>query len=171
MGREKQWLKQYVETDDGYPNMDFEDWYQKGLFCHYFKFPSYLYRVVFSGVVSEWKTRSKPIRMWHIRAFVLGLSGDGRKCGVEDDYHWPIPPKGWDLMFTLFEGGCIEIDFAHPVSRIFWSEDNGELEQPRFKEGCTLDQHHLEELGIRYLTPFYTAAITQVKTTHLSSVK
>ena len=42
MCREKQWFEQHVETDDGYPNMDFEDWYQKGLFCHYFKFLSSL---------------------------------------------------------------------------------------------------------------------------------
>lgn len=166
------WIEKHSVLD-GYPNMDFEDWYQKGIFCHYYKFPVYLQRIVFNNLANVWETNSKKIKMWHIRAFVLGLSGNGRLCCVEDDYEWPTPPKGWDLMFSAMakDQNPVEIDFGHPVSRIFWSEDNHAIPQPRLKEGHVLSYYSLEHMGLPCLTPCHTAYISNDRKPYLAEIK
>lgn len=81
--------------DADYPNLDFEDMYQKGLACFQWGLPRPLVRQAFKHACGGWAERDRPVLMWHVRAFVYGLSGrcDGgiRKRLAPAGYQWPIP--------------------------------------------------------------------------------
>ncbi|KSQ21718.1 hypothetical protein APB26_32575 [Pseudomonas aeruginosa] len=126
-------------TDEiGMPNLDFEIFYQQGLTCHRWGLPRLYVRQALRSVIKSWRARfRRPVEFWQLRAFAYGLRGlcDGgtRPRRVSSDYQWPLPPDvSWDTVLCLYPDGKCDLDFVHPVSRVFWSEKNGFLELPSY---------------------------------------
>lgn len=120
--------------DAGYPNLDFEDMYQKGLACFQWGLPRPLVRQAFKYACAGWTERDRPILMWHVRAFVYGLSG---RCDGEFESalrrrttNGQSPDPSWELVVCTYPDGTCELDLVHPVSGRFWSEDNGFSNSP-----------------------------------------
>lgn len=162
---------QKAVDEQGYPNMDFEEWYQQGMACYRVKLPRKLIRQALHHLAEDWKRRTKAIELWHIRAFVYGLSGrdDNGQRGrlVPDDFSWPSPPdSSWQWVVCVYPDGLCDVDLVHPVSRRFWSEDNGFIELPE------LDHWWFENMGftIMKMSPAMKVCEDQ-SDPHLSSVK
>lgn len=122
---------------NGYPAMDFEDWYQQGISCFNARLPKSLRKQALRAQVKRWTGDGKRVVFWMIRAFAYGAAGqDG--CGpripwVSKDYRWPTTPDAaWQLVVCCYPNGdCdCDLDMVHPVSRKFWSEDNGFFDPP-----------------------------------------
>ncbi len=137
-----------------YPNPLFERWYQQGLDCYLWGLPEvYIkqaYRAAHHGTTPSY---------WQKRAFIHGLQGGAFKPArrVSADYRWPTPPTAsWLTLICRYPDGKIDLDFAHPVSRVFWSEENP---CPRLPDGILCYQ--LERLGfeIMQMIPIEHAAI------------
>lgn len=92
---------------------------------------------------------------------------------VSDSYEWPEPPpKGWQVEFIVFPNGDVDMDFLHPVSDVFWSEENGHLEPPIMSNGKQITAEHLKNAGIPYMTTFGCAAISESPNeSHLKRIK
>lgn len=91
---------------------------------------------------------------------------------VSESYEWPEPPKGWQIKFIAFPDGNVDIDFLHPVSDVFWSEENGLLEPPFMNNGKYITANHLKSAGIPYMTTFGCAAVSESpKQPHLKRIK
>nr|WP_280971288.1 hypothetical protein [Cupriavidus gilardii] len=122
------WFLSYAVHPDGYPNLAFEAWYQRGLSCFLWKLPRPLARQAFSRLCEAWSEKGRSIEMWHVRAFIHGYAGGPPQCPsrlVPDDYEWPTPcDASWKMVICAYPDGACEIDFVHSVSRRFWSEDN-----------------------------------------------
>lgn len=121
--------------EEGYPSMEFEEFYQQGVQCFVWRLPETLKRQAFHHLCNQRKAKGKPVEMWQIRAFVFGSKGRSREGvlarRVGEDYEWPEPPDGaWRLVVCCYPDGFCDLDFVHPVSRAFWSEDNGFLSLP-----------------------------------------
>lgn len=120
---------------DGYPNMGFETWYQQGMRCYQAALPKRLRKQALRALAARWLVAGCKVEMWHLRAFVYGVHGldaKGRRDRlVSGNYEWPTPPDAsWLLIVCCYPDGEVDLDFAHPVSRRFWSEDNGFLALP-----------------------------------------
>ena len=119
-------LEAHAENDLGYPVMAFEEWYQHGLECHRWNLPRPLVKQAFRKLVQRHKW-SDDVRMWQIRAFIYGCRGgydEGNVCRAPC-YIWPLPSDpSWDLVVIVYRDGHPVLDWLHPVSCRFWSEDN-----------------------------------------------
>jgi len=120
---------------DGYPAPDFEAWYQQGMGCYQASLPKCLRKQAMQVQAGRWAAAGKKVALWHLRAFAygtLGLDRQGlRPRYVAPAYEWPVPPDAaWSLVACCYPYGEIDLDFVHPVSGRFWSEDNGFLTPP-----------------------------------------
>lgn len=162
---------QMAVDEAGYPNMEFEEWYQQGMACHRVNMPRVLVRQAFRHLAKGWMRRNKKIAMWHIRAFVYGLSGRDnrgqRERLVPEEFSWPAPPDAsWQWVVCVYPGGFCDVDLVHPASRRFWSEDNGFIELPR------LDCWWFEDMGFTIMEMSPEMKVREGETVrHLSLVK
>lgn len=120
---------------DGYPALDFEIWYQQGMRSYQVALPKRLRTQAMRALAARWIAAGNEIATWHLRAFVFGAMGQDtqgqRGRVVPDNYVWPTPPDAsWHLVVCCYPDGELDLDFVHPVSRRFWSEDNGFLALP-----------------------------------------
>lgn len=101
----------------------------------------------------------------------IAIVSERLKDFVSPEYAWPELPTGWQLKFIVFPDGEVNMDFLHPVSCAFWSEDNGFLQTPfgRMKEPIT--RSVLDKCAVPYMTTFGHAAVnTKPKESHLKSI-
>lgn len=90
---------------------------------------------------------------------------------VSDGYEWPEIPQGWQIEFIVYPDGEVNMDFLHPVSCVFWSEDNGHLELPVMNNGEFITATVLKNAGIPFMTTFGHAVVSdEPKPAHLKSV-
>jgi hypothetical protein len=154
----------------GYPAMDFEMWYQQGLQCYHAALPKPLRKQALRAVAKRWVEAYGDIAAWQLRAFAYGARGLG-SCGpsrVPPDFEWPSPPDAsWSMVVCCYPDGGIELDFVHPVSRRFWSEDNGFLD-----ELPGLNKSWFAEMGFDLMVMMPVAALgpRQNPKSHLSVV-
>lgn len=175
-GERQHSLLHRAEWDD-YPCLDFETWYQQGMRCHVAALPKCLRKQAMRAVAKRWTEAGGRVEMWHIRAFVygsLGLDGQGRRpIKVSDTYRWPEPPDAaWALVVCSYRDGSVEMDFVHPVSRRFWSEHNGFLDQPEDKVRY-FSRSWYEEMGfeVMRMMPFAMMAPGMPKQRHLRVIQ
>jgi hypothetical protein len=123
------------EDDRGYPNVAIEEWYQQGIACHQAGLSAHLKKQAFYSLSRKWGASGKNVRLEHARAFLIGATGSDstgtRAILVPSDYAWPSPPDvSWQFVVCAYPDGECDLDYLHPVSRAFWSEDNGFLDPP-----------------------------------------
>ena len=77
----------------------------------------------------------------------------------------------WLAVVCLYPDGVCELDFAHPVSRRFWSEDNGFPDLPPVT-GPTLNALWFEELGFTILrmNPAIRLTVATDRPKHLKTI-
>lgn len=160
---------------DGYPSLEFETWYQQGMRCYQANLPKPLRKQAFRAVATRWVETGAEIAIWHLRAFVygsLGLDGQGQRNRlVSDGFEWPAQPDpSWILIACCYPDGEMDLDFAHPVSRRFWSEDNGFLALPE-ENTRFFDRSWYEQMGFEVMMMMPTATVAEkVGTSHLRVV-
>ena len=125
----------YASDSEGYPNMDFESWYQLGVECFKARLPKVLRKQAFEALTERWLAMDRDVKSWHARAFIYGSSGrnavERSNQDVDPEYQWPCPPDpSWLLVVCCYPDGWCELDFVHQVSRRFWSEENEFLDPP-----------------------------------------
>lgn len=165
-----------AESDDGYPSMDFEDWYQQGMSCFYARFPKSLRAQALHALAKRWAVQGKDVRYWMLRAFAAGAAGrdaSGQRTSlVASDYRWPEPPDvAWKLVVCCYPNGECDLDFVHPVSCRFWSEGNGFIEPPAESHGRYFTRQWYEQMGFDVIL-FHpdTAVALGMPTRHLALV-
>ncbi|MEJ6534131.1 hypothetical protein [Pseudoalteromonas lipolytica] len=90
---------------------------------------------------------------------------------VSESFVWPEIPKGWQLEFIVYPDGEVNMDLLHPVSGMFWSEDNGHFELPIMKNGKFITATALKDAGIPFMTTFGHAVVSEKpQPPHLKSV-
>lgn len=119
----------------GMPNLAYEYFYQQGMSCYYWGLPRPYVLQALRALCVRYSQRFGAVSFWQLRAFAYGLLGldsasqRPRRC--PNGYQWPLPPdEAWETVVCLYPDGLCDFDFVHPVSRRFWSEDNGFLELP-----------------------------------------
>jgi len=130
-------LDAHAAGDDDLPVMAFEEWYQRGLECFRWNFPRPLVLRAFGNLVLQQKW-SKDVQMWQVRAFIYGWRGgySGRDVCRAPGYAWPVPSDpSWDLVVFVYRDGYPVLDWLHPVSRRFWSEENEPFVLPSSEPG------------------------------------
>lgn len=143
--------------------------------CYQAALPRHLRKQAFRAVSARWLATGKEIATWHVRAFVygaLGLDAQGRRdILVREGYDWPVPPDpSWALLACCYPDGEVDLDFAHPVSRRFWSEDNGFLDLPEEKT-CRFNRSWYERMGFETMVMMPTAIVVQQpRKSHLRQV-
>jgi len=147
-------LLSFAEDDAGYPRMDFEAWYQMGLQCFVWGLPRPLVRQAFRRLCRKFRSLAKPISMWQVRTFVWACNGadavEQRK--VPESYRWPSPPDtAWEVVVCVYPDGGCELDMVHPVSRCFWSEDNGFFDLPS-DDRSLINRRWFEKMGFDIMT-------------------
>lgn len=169
----------YLEraTDEaGYPAMDFEAFYQQGISCFVWRLPKPLVRQAFKRVCADLQAKGNAVAMWQVRAFVYGLSGryqgGTRKRMAPEGYQWPSPPdRSWETIVCVYPNGDCELDFVHPVSRMFWSDGNGFLALPT-DDFARMGRWWFEEMGfeIMVMQPMMQTHVTDSVPPHLKLV-
>jgi len=81
---------------------------------------------------------------------------------VSPDYRWPAMLPGWQLEFIAYPDGGILMDLLHPVSGVFWSDENGFLEQLAKSDGTPITVHELIAGGVPFMTTFGTAQVSDI---------
>ena len=165
-----------AETDDGYPLMEFEDWYQHGMDCFYARLPKPLRRQAMHALSRRWAAKGKQVAFWMLRAFAYGTTGHDstgqRTPQVSKDFRWPTPPDAaWELVVCCYPDGECELDMVHPVSRRFWSEDHGFFDSPGEKGDRYFTRKWFEQMGFDVII-FHPYAVARVgpSTRHLTVV-
>lgn len=151
-----------------YPNYAFEHFYQQGLRCHRWGLPKPYIKQALKHCIKTYRHAKEP-RLWQLKAFVLGCRG---RAGIDtkrvaEGYLWPIKPDaGWVTLVCLYPDGKCDLDFAHPVSRRFWSDDNPAPQLP-----VGIHWTDLEELGFEIMAMTPTMGICfGTKPRHLKAV-
>jgi hypothetical protein len=91
---------------------------------------------------------------------------------VDPGYTWPEIPVGWQLEFIAHSNTDVAMEFLHPVSGYFWSEDNEPLDPPVMINGNNITASALTKAGVPFMTTFHIAAISdKPPEPHLSIVK
>lgn len=144
----------HVVDEAGMPNLDYELFYQQGISCYCWGLPKPYVRQALRAVCRRYAQRFGDVSFWQLRAFAYGLRGlseaGQRERYVQADYAWPLPPSGWNVVVCLYPDGMCDFDFAHPVSRRFWSEDNGLLKLPSY-DRSKLGSWWFEEMGFEIM--------------------
>lgn len=166
----------HAEDDIGMPNLSYELFYQQGITCYRWRLPRPYVLQALRAVSARYKQRFGPISFWQLRAFAYGLRGvDGagqRPRAVPAEYRWPLPPDAaWQVVVCLYPDGLCDLDFVHPVSRVFWSEENGFLDLPTY-DPLTLGAWWFEEMGfeIMRMQPAMQVQIADMPSPHLKLV-
>lgn len=162
---------------EGYPVMAFEEWFQRGLDCHRWNLPRALVKQAFRRLSRDHAWGLDQVRMWQIRAFVYGCRGgydEARRC-LAPNYTWPLPSDpAWALVVFIYRDGLPVLDWLHPVSARFWSEDNEPFELPEAAAG-ELDRSWFARMGFDVLDEWPPHAAATVRSTgrpcHLSVVR
>lgn len=133
-------FQRHAVDEDGMPNLAFELFYQQGMMCYRWALPRLYVIQALRAIYDRYTKRFGVVEYWQFRAFAYGLCGlDGsglRSRCVPADFSWPLPPDpSWMTVICLYPDGKCDLDFAHPISRRFWSEDNGHLELPCYESG------------------------------------
>lgn len=144
-----------AEDPQGYPRWDYEMFYQQGLACFVWRLPRLLVRQAFRKACEVWKAKSGMVAMWQIRAFIYGVSGGCRggivKPRAPEGFCWPASPDpSWALVVCVYPDGYCDLDMVHPVSRRFWSEDNGFLALPSY-DRTLLNLDWFETMGFEVM--------------------
>ncbi len=82
---------------------------------------------------------------------------------IHPDYHWPDIPKGWQLEFIVYPDGEVNMDFLHPITCCFWSDDHDFLDVPTLINNERFSAQVLKRAGIPYITTFSQAAISDTQ--------
>lgn len=167
----------HAEDEFGMPNLAYEFFYQQGLTCYRWGLPRAYVVQALRALSARYSQRFGTIAFWQLRAFAYGLLGlaDGgqRQRAVPVDYRWPLPPDAaWQTVVCLYPDGLCDLDFIHPISRRFWSEDNGFLKLPSY-DPLVLGGWWFEEMGfeIMRMQPSMEVCITETSKPHLTTVK
>lgn len=174
-------LDAIAAADPDYPNMAFEEWYGQGLECYRWNLPRVLVRQAFKALVQNKRRHwGQSIEAWHVRAFVYGLRGgcDDRNVCRAPGYVWPLPEDpAWQFVVFQYLSGYAVLDWVHPVSRRFWSQDNPELGLPPHRRGemeGVDGQRWFLRMGFDLIVELPPSAAVQVDPasapSHLSSV-
>ncbi len=165
-----------AESSEGYPLVDFEDWYQQGISCFYARLSKALRRRAMRALSERWAAKGKVVEFWMLRAFAYGAagrqSGGQRTPFASSDYQWPVPPDAaWELVVCCYPDGECNLDLVHPVSRRFWSEENGFLDPPCGSGESYFTRHWYERMGFDVIV-FHPDSVVMVgaPTSHLSMV-
>lgn len=139
-------------TTDGYPVLDFEDWYQHGMSCFYAQLPKALRSQALHALSNRFTANGKQVSLWMVRAFAYGAAGRAdsglRTPLVSSDYRWPTPPDAaWELVVCCYPDGVCDLDLLHPVSRRFWTEDNDFIDPPGEKGNRYFTRAWYERMG------------------------
>lgn len=150
---------------DGYPSLDFETWYQQGMRCYQAQLPKRLRKQAMQALAARWTAAGNDIAPWHLRAFAYGSKGldaqGQRGRVVPDNYVWPTPPDAsWHLVVCCYPDGELDLDFVHPVSRRFWSEDNGFLIPPEERTD-RINLSWYEEMGFEVMVMMPVAQVVR----------
>lgn len=154
-----------TEDQSGFPSMEFEDWYQQGMSCYLSNLPTWLRKQAFSYLVKKWQSKGLDVEMWHIRAFVHGATGfdnEGHRIKhVSESFTWPTKPDaGWQFIILCYPDGLCDFDYAHPVSRKFWSEDNDFLSMPHDPRKI-FDRDWFEKMGFEVMMMHPAMLVTE----------
>ncbi len=163
--------------EDGYPDMDFETFYQQGISCFVWGLPRYLVRQAFKKLCSDWQATGGTVAMWQVRAFVFGLSGRYGSAGIHsrripDDFQWPTPPDAsWELVVCFYPDGKFDLDLLHPVSCRFWTEDNGFFDVPT-EDPTLISRDWFKKMGFDLMDfqPDMQVQVADSKAPHLKLV-
>ncbi|MGR2849386.1 hypothetical protein ABMX62_20330 [Vibrio vulnificus] len=91
---------------------------------------------------------------------------------VSPEYQWPEMPAGWQVEFIVYADGEVNMDFLHPVSCIFWSEDNGQLITPFTADREPITCAMLQQCNVPFMTTFGHARISSsIPDPHLALVE
>lgn len=166
----------HAEDDTGMPNLAYEFFYQQGMACFRWGLPRAYVLQALRAVSARYLKRFGPISLWQVRAFAYGLRGfDGagqRQRAISAEYRWPQPPDAaWKVVVCHYPDGLCDLDFVHPVSRRFWSEDNGFLQLPSY-DTLTLGAWWFEEMGfeVMHMQPAMQVNITDRPLPHLNLI-
>lgn len=129
-----------AESVDGFPLMEFEDWYQHGMGCFYAGLPKSLRKQAMNALARQWVARGKQVSFWMLRVFAYGATGRDstgqRTPRVSKEFRWPTPPdSAWELVVCCYPDGQCDLDMVHPVSRRFWHKVKGVGHSIRFRSG------------------------------------
>ena len=144
--------------------MDFEDFFQQGLECHRWNLPRVVVREAFRTTVRACTSRGRRVATWQIRAFIYGLRGGREPSQVRRAvrYQWPTPTDpSWQLIAFVYRDGTVELDWLHPVSRRFWTDDNDQFELPPHRPG-ELSGHWFRTMGFDVLDEWSPTASATV---------
>ena len=90
---------------------------------------------------------------------------------VSTEYKWPELLPGWQLEFIAYPEGDLDMDMLHPVSGVFWSDDNEPLPLPYKSDESPITVWDLIALKLPYMTTFgYATVVDKPKESHLSLV-
>lgn len=145
---------EHAVDEIGMPNLDFWLFYQQGLSCYRWSLPKQYVRQALRALSKRYRSFGVPA-FWQLRAFAYGLRGLDdtgqlpRYCS--DDFKWPLPPdESWAPVICIYPDGLCDMDFAHPVRRRFWSEDNGHLILPCY-DSLRMGGWWFEEMGFNIM--------------------
>lgn len=165
-----------AEIADGYPLMEFEDWYQQGLSCFYAQLPQSLRRQAMHALLKRWMEKGKKVSFWMLRTFAYGAAGRGfsgqHTPRVSKDYRWPDPPDAaWELVVCCYPDGMCDLDIVHPVSRRFWTEDNDFFDPPGGNGDRYFTRNWYEQMGFDVIVMHPETVVMEGSfTRHLSVV-
>lgn len=148
-----------AEDAIGDPAMDFEKWYQQGMACFNVNLPKFLRKQALNALVARWMADGHQVAFWMLRAFAYGAAGQD-VCGTRTPwlssyFRWPTPPDAaWKVVVFCYPGGECDLDMLHPVSRKFWSEDNGFFHPPE-----NLTRSWYEKMGFEVITVIPEASV------------
>jgi len=91
---------------------------------------------------------------------------------VKPDYEWPKIPLGWQLEFIAYSDKDVDMDLLHPVSGVFWSEENNHMQPPIMNNGQNITATELKKYGVPFMTTFGEAKVSDSpKESHLNVIK
>ncbi|TKD35325.1 hypothetical protein FCG41_17955 [Azotobacter chroococcum] len=161
----------------GMPNLAYELFYQQGMSCYRWGLPRPYVLQALRAVCERYSQRFGSVAFWQLRAFAYGLRGlddsGHRQRACPAKYRWPLPPDAaWQTVVCLYPDGQCDLDFVHPVSRRFWSEDNGFLELPSY-DPLQLGGWWFEEMGfeVMRMQPAMSVRVAEAPNPHLKPVR
>lgn len=144
----------YLERacDGGFPRLDFEFWYQRGVSCYQAGLPKSYRRRALDKAIADWEGE---VQYWMLRAFTYGAAGRDsvgiRSKILSPAFQWPQrPDPSWEVVVCHYPDGACELDMVHSVSRRFWSEIHGFFEMPEPQD--FFNRSWFEMMGFNIIT-------------------